>query len=158
MMNVLFISYLLAGDSSKIATWLLVAAVLAFIPNIASFIDLITGIKASKRLGNFQTTSFGLRQTISKDRDYMMYFFLMFLIDCCLSFFIDFPVMCILCAMAETIIEVISIRENMHKGRTDTHDPIAMMQSIATAYGQDKADKIFNIIKQQEEKSNDNNG
>ena len=33
-----------------------------------------------------------------------------------------------------------------------------MMQSIATAYGQDKADKIFNIIKQQEEKDNENNG
>ena len=47
---------------------------------------------------------------------------------------------------------------NMHKGRTETHDPIAMMQSIATAYGQDKADKIFNIIKQQEEKDNENNG
>ena len=38
------------------------------------------------------------------------------------------------------------------------HDPIALMQSIATAYGQDKADKIFNIIKQQEEKNNENNG
>ena len=33
-----------------------------------------------------------------------------------------------------------------------------MMQSIATAYGQDKADKIFNIIKQQEEKNNEDNG
>ncbi len=149
----LFISYLLSGDNSKIATWLLVAAILAFIPNTASGVDLITGIKASKRLGNFKTTSFGLRQTISKDRDYMTYFFLMFLIDCCLSFFIDFPVMCILCAIAETIIEVISIRENLHKGRTETHDPIAMMQSIATAYGQDKAQKIFDIIKG----TNDNN-
>ncbi len=154
----LFISYLLSGDNAKIAVWLLVAAALAFPPNIASLIDLITGIKASKRLGNFKTTSYGLRQTISKDRDYMMYFFLMFLIDCCLSFFINFPVMCILCAIAETIIEVISIRENMQKGRTDTHDPIALMQSIATAYGQDKADKIFNILKQKEDNSNENNG
>jgi len=138
--------------------WLLVSAVLAVIINVSSIFDLVTGIKASKRLGNFKTTSFGLRQTISKDRDYMMYYFLMFLIDCCLSFFVDFPVLCTLCAISEIIIEVISIRENMHKGRTETHDPIAMMQSIATAYGQDKADKIFNIIKQQEEKSNENNG
>jgi len=138
--------------------WLLVSAVLAVIINISSIFDLVTGIKASKRLGNFKTTSFGLRQTISKDRDYMMYYFLMFLIDCCLSFFVDFPVLCTLCAISEIIIEVISIRENMHKGRTETHDPIAMMQSIATAYGQDKADKIFNIIKQQEEKGNENNG
>jgi len=138
--------------------WLLVSAVLAVIINVSSIFDLVTGIKASKRLGNFKTTSFGLRQTISKDRDYMMYYFLMFLIDCCLSFFVDFPVLCTLCAISEIIIEVISIRENMHKGRTETHDPIAMMQSIATAYGQDKADKIFNIIKQQEEKDNENNG
>lgn len=154
----LFISYLLTGETSKIAMWLLVSAVLAVIINISSIFDLVTGIKASKRLGNFKTTSFGLRQTISKDRDYMMYYFLMFLIDCCLSFFVDFPVLCTLCAISEIIIEVISIRENMHKGRTETHDPIAMMQSIATAYGQDKADKIFNIIKQQEEKGNENNG
>jgi len=154
----LFISYLLTGETSKIAMWLLVSAVLAVIINVSSIFDLVTGIKASKRLGNFKTTSFGLRQTISKDRDYMMYYFLMFLIDCCLSFFVDFPVLCTLCAISEIIIEVISIRENMHKGRTETHDPIAMMQSIATAYGQDKADKIFNIIKQQEEKSNENNG
>ena len=157
-MKMLFISYLLTGETSKIATWLLVSAVLAVIINISSIFDLVTGIKASKRLGNFKTTSFGLRQTISKDRDYMMYYFLMFLIDCCLSFFVDFPILCTLCAISEIIIEVISIRENMHKGRTDTHDPIAMMQSIATAYGQDKADKIFNIIKQQEEKGNENNG
>lgn len=154
----LFISYLLTGETSKIAMWLLVSAVLAVIINISSIFDLVTGIKASKRLGNFKTTSFGLRQTISKDRDYMMYYFLMFLIDCCLSFFVDFPVLCTLCAISEIIIEVISIRENMHKGRAETHDPIAMMQSIATAYGQDKADKIFNIIKQQEEKGNENNG
>lgn len=156
-MNILlFISYLLIADYQRIATWLLVAALLAFIPNIASFIDLITGIKASKRLGNFRTTSFGLRQTISKDRDYMTYYFLMLLIDCCLSFFIDFPVMCIFCAIAETIIEVISIRENMHKGRKNTHDPIEMMQSIATAYGQDKAQKIFDIIKATNDESKQN--
>jgi len=158
MMKMLFISYLLTGETSKIATWLLVSAVLAVIINVSSVFDLVTGIKASKRLGNFKTTSFGLRQTISKDRDYMMYYFLMFLIDCCLSFFVDFPVLCTLCAISEIIIEVISIRENMHKGRTDAHDPIALMQSLATAYGQDKADKIFNIIKQQEEKNNEDNG
>ena len=109
----LFISYLLTGETSKIAMWLLVSAVLAVIINVSSIFDLVTGIKASKRLGNFKTTSFGLRQTISKDRDYMMYYFLMFLIDCCLSFFVDFPVLCTLCAISEIIIEVISIRENM---------------------------------------------
>jgi hypothetical protein len=146
-MSLLFISYLFSGDFHKMAIWLLVAAILAIIPNVASIIDLKTGINASKRLGLFKTTSFGLRQTISKDRDYLMYFFLLFLIDCCLSFFIDFPVLCILCALAETIIEVISIRENLSKGQTNNHDPIALMQTIATAYGDDKAQKIFDIIK-----------
>jgi hypothetical protein len=146
-MNLLFISYLFSGDFHKMAIWLLVAAILAIIPNVASVIDLKTGINTSKRLGIFKTTSFGLRQTISKDRDYLMYFFLLFLIDCCLSFFIDFPVLCILCAVAETIIEVISIRENLSKGQTNNHDPIALMQTIATAYGDDKAQKIFDIIK-----------
>ena len=146
-MNLLFISYLFSGDFHKMAIWLLVAAILAIIPNVASVIDLKTGINASKRLGIFKTTSFGLRQTISKDRDYLMYFFLLFLIDCCLSFFIDFPVLCILCAVAETIIEVISIRENLSKGQTNNHDPIALMQTIATAYGDDKAQRIFDIIK-----------
>jgi hypothetical protein len=158
-MKLLFISFLFNGDYQKMAVWLLVAAILAIIPNIASLIDLRTGINASKRLGVFKTTSYGLRQTISKDRDYLMYFFLLFLIDCCLSFFIDYPILCIVCAIAETIIEVISIRENVNKGRSgNNHDPIELMQSIATAYGDEKAKKIFDIIKDQtnESKSDSN--
>jgi len=157
-MKMLFINYLLSGDYPKVAIWLLVVAILAIIPNVASIFDLVTGIKASKRLGNFKTTSYGLRKTVGKDKEYLTYFFLFALIDCCLSFFIEMPILCIFCAIAETVIEVVSIRENMHKGQSDIHDPMELMKAIATAYGQDKADKIFDVIKQREEKGNENNG
>jgi hypothetical protein len=157
MKTLLFISFLFNGDYQKMAVWLLAAAILAIIPNVASLVDLHAGIQASKRLGVFKTTSYGLRQTVSKDRDYLMYFFLLFLIDCCLSFFVGFPVLCSLCAISETAIEVISVRENTKKGRSgNNHDPIELMQSIATAYGEDKAKKIFDILKESKDNGTKN--
>ena len=146
-MSLLFISYLFNGDYNKMQIWFFMVGILAMIPHIASGIDLKTGIDASKRLGLFKTTSFGLRRTVRKDIEYLTYFFLMFLLDCCLNFFIDIPILCIICTIAETIIEVISIRENLCKGQINNHDPIALMQTIATAYGDDKAQRIFDIIK-----------
>jgi|WetSurMetagenome_2_1015567.scaffolds.fasta_scaffold787681_2 hypothetical protein len=146
-MNLLFISFLLNGDYHGLYNWMLTAAILACLPQIAAVVDLITGILASKRLGIFRTTSYGLRKTVSKCSEYILYFFLLLLLDGCLSFFITFPILCVICALAETLIEVVSIRENLKKGRTDEHDPIDLMQSIATAYGEDKASKIIEIIK-----------
>jgi len=156
-MKLLFISFLLSGDYHGLYNWMLTAAILACLPQIAAVVDLITGILASKRLGVFKTTSYGLRKTVSKCSEYILYFFLLLLLDGCLSFFISFPILCVICALAETLIEVVSIRENLKKGRKDEHDPIDLMQSIATAYGEDKASKIIDIIKnktQNDEKTN----
>ncbi len=44
----------------------------------------------------------------------------------------------------------------MHNGQSDTHDPVELMKAIATAYGQDKADKIFDLIKGKEDGQKDN--
>ena len=148
-MDLLFINYIFKGDAHGIAMWFFVVGIVALIPNIASLFDLKTGINASKRLGQFITTSFGLRETIKKDKDYMIYFVLMMLIDSCLSFFIDFPVLCVICAIAETAIELYSVRENMQKGRTkeDTPaDPISKMQQLVSLIGPDKAQEVFNIL------------
>lgn len=147
-MKLLFINYIFHSDAHGLAMWFLVVGLVALIPNIASLVDLKTGINASKRLGQFKTTSFGLRETIKKDKDYMIYFVLMLLIDSCLSFFIDFPVLCIICAIAETAIELYSVRENMQKGRTDYKpaDPITKMQQLVTLIGPDKAQQVMDII------------
>ena len=153
-MKLLFINYIFHSDAHGLAMWFLVVGLVALIPNIASLVDLKTGINASKRLGQFKTTSFGLRETIKKDKDYMIYFVLMLLIDSCLSFFIDFPVLCIICAIAETAIELYSVRENMQKGRTledAPADPIGKMQQLVSLIGPDKAQEVFNILTHKDE-------
>ncbi len=148
-MTLLFISYIFTGNIHQLEMWFLVVGLMALIPNIASLFDLRTGINASKRLGNFQTTSFGLRKTIQKDKDYMIYFVLMMMIDACLSFFIDIPVLCIVCAIAETAIELYSVRENMQKGRTKEDapaDPLGKMQQLIGILGEDKAKQVFDVL------------
>ncbi|WP_321437244.1 hypothetical protein [uncultured Bacteroides sp.] len=155
-MKLLFINYIFHNDTHGIAMWFLVVGLMALIPNIASLFDLKTGINASKRLGQFKTTSFGLRETIKKDKDYMIYFVLMMLIDSCLSFFIDIPILCIVCAIAETAIELYSVRENMAKGRSKEEtpaDPLGMMQQLVSVLGQDKAQQVFNILTTKQDES-----
>lgn len=153
-MSLCFISYIFKGDYHQLAIWFLVVGIVALIPNIASMFDLKTGINASKRLGTFKTTSAGLRKTIQKDKDYMIYFALLFLIDACLSFFIEFPVLCIVCAIAETAIELYSVRENMAKGRgveDKPADPLAKMGQLAAILGEEKAKDVLDILTKKNE-------
>lgn len=149
MTQLLFINYIFKGDMHMLSVWFAVVGIMALLPNIASIFDLKTGINASKRLGQFKTTSFGLRKTIEKDKDYMTYFILVMMIDACLSFFIEIPILCIACSIAETAIELYSVRENMAKGRTKENapaDPLGKMQQLIGILGEDKAKQAFDIL------------
>lgn len=162
MKTTLFISFLLSGDTAAVGYWLAAVGIIALLVIVASVFDLRLGIKASKKVGQFKTTSFGLRKTVSKDKDYMTFYFFAVLIDSCLSFVLSFPAACVCVALAEILIEGVSVREKLAMLKKDVADPMAVAKAVATAYGINDAEKIaqvFKVItKQREAKDDGNNG
>ena len=154
----LFIAHLMSEDHRKAVIWLIVVGLMSMLPVIASIIDLFTAISASKRVGEFKTTSYGLRKTIVKDRDYLTFFFFAAIVDACLSFFVQAPILCILCAASEVLIEWLSVRENMQKARKGAHDPLEVAKAFAKAYGIEDAKKLIAVMDELKLKKGDNNG
>lgn len=146
MKQLLFITYLLNGDTHGLQMWLAAVGIMALLPIIASLFDLRTGIKKSKIVGNFKTTSYGLKKTRDKDLVYLLFYLMFAMIDCCLSFIVEFPLLCVFCSIAEVAIEAWSIHENIAVINKDMHDPIDLMKAISCTYGINDPDKIAAII------------
>lgn len=144
--EVLCISYMLDGDYHKVGIWLLAIAIMAIFVMVASVIDLYWGIRASKKIGKFKTTSYGLRQTASKDRVYLTLYFFAAMIDACLSFFVALPIASVLMCVAEIIIEGVSVHEKMKMLRSTDVDPLYVAKAIANTYGVHDAQKIHEIL------------
>lgn len=142
----MFISFMLDGDNHKTGVWLLAVAIMAILVVIASLIDLSWGIRASKKIGQFKTTSFGLRKTVSKDKVYLTLYFFAVMIDACLSFFVPFPLASILMCAGEIIIEGVSVYEKMQQLKNLSVDPLVVAKAIANTYGVQDAEKIRRII------------
>ena len=142
----MFISFMLDGDNHKVGIWLLAVAIMAILIVIASLIDLNWGIRASKKVGQFKTTSFGLRKTVSKDKCYLTLYFFAVMVDACLSFFVPFPLTSILMCIGEIIIEGVSVREKMQQLKSLDVDPLVVAKAIANTYGVQDAEKIHGII------------
>lgn len=143
--------------SIVILLWLLVIA--------ASMVDLITGIAASKRTGVKHTTSWGLRRTLSKDLQYLALLFMMVIIDIGLSSlgqyiaFFQAPLCSFVASTAVTIIEAISVVENIRKGRNKEEDKIDDIQQLVMgtvdALGSEKTKQFLEALqKYQENKKN----
>jgi len=161
-MQTLFIPSLLAQDYKSFFIKLIIVFALWLIAIIATLIDLKTGIDASKRLGNFKTTSSGLRQTLKKDFQYFTLLIIAFLFDFVFSYLTTLtdiisllglfriPVFTILSVVTVLIIEFISVRENLSKGRKDVVSPelINKALEIIGALGDDKIKAISEILKQ----------
>lgn len=158
MKQILFISHLLNGDIPAVGYWLAAVGVIALLVVVASVFDLRLGIKASKKVGQFKTTSFGLRKTIGKDKDYMTFYFFAVLIDSCLSFVLEIPVACVCVAVAEILIEGVSVREKLAMLKSGTTDPLAVAKAVATAYGISDAEKIAQVLKAVKAKEVKDNG
>ena len=156
MKQLLFITYLLNGDTHGLQMWLAAVGIMALLPVIASLFDLRTGIKKSKIVGNFKTTSYGLKKTRDKDLVYLLFYLMFAMIDCCLSFIVDFPLLCVFCSIAEVAIEAWSIHENIAVINKDMHDPIDIMKAISCTYGINDPDKlaiIFDKIQKSKEEA-----
>ena len=164
-MNLLFIPSLLIGDYRTFFIKLSIVAGFWILVIIASLIDLRSGIKASKSRGQFRTTSSGLRQTLRKDKEYISFMFMAFIVDFSLSYLsalsdvfsilsiFQLPLISIVVLIGILITEWISVNENIRKKNGSDVIPketIDFMTDIISAVGEDKLKAIAELIKSKE--------
>ena len=128
----------------------------------ACFIDLKTGITASRANGVFKTSSYGLRMTLKKFKDYMDVFLMAFAIDVFLSIFttmasqysflsiFSIPLVTIVIFIYTMTTELISVLENKRKAKGSpiyTPEAINAINEITKTLGVDGLTKISEIIK-----------
>lgn len=155
-MTLLFIPSLMEGNIDGFLTKTAIVVLIWLIPMIASIVDLITGIAASKRTGVIHTTSWGIRRTVRKDLQYLTLLFMMLLVDICLSAlspymtFFEAPLLSIICTLGETVIEAMSVIENARKGREPEEDKIDDIQQLAhqlvDSLGSEKTKAVMEAI------------
>ena len=128
----------------------------------ACFIDLKTGITASRANGVFKTSSYGLRMTLKKFKDYMDVFLMAFAIDVFLSIFttmasqysflsiFSIPLVTIVIFIYTMATELISVLENKRKAKgTPIYTPEAInaINEITKTLGVDGLTKMSEMIK-----------
>ena len=146
-MRLLFIKQLIGNDLQTVQWWLLAIAIMGVVIIVATMVDLRYGRMASKAQGVYKTTSYGLRKTIYKIKDYLTFLLFATMIDGCASFFFDAPFCAALVTIGVILIEGISVREKItaiDKG----HDPIMAAKAFANAYGITDADKFEKALKE----------
>ena len=146
-MKLLFISQLIHGDIASCQYWLLAIAIMGIAIIVASVIDLRYGRMASKAVGVFKTTSYGLRKTVYKLKDYLTFLMFAALIDGCASFFFDAPFCSAVVTIGVILIEGLSVREKIN-AISRGHDPLMAAKAVANAYGITDVRKLEEIIKQ----------
>ena len=128
----------------------------------ACFIDLKTGITASRANGVFKTSSYGLRMTLKKFKDYMDVFLMAFAIDVFLSIFntqtdsysflsiFSLPLVTIVIFVYTMATEMISVLENKRKAKGApiyTPEAINAINEITETLGIDGLTKLSEMIK-----------
>ena len=128
-MTLLFIKAILEHDWYTLAVKLGYQALAWVFVLFACFIDLKTGITASKANGVFKTSSYGLRMTLKKFKDYMDVFLMAFVIDVFLSIFntqadsysflsiFSLPLVTIVIFVYTMATEVVSVLEKKRKAK-----------------------------------------
>ena len=166
-MQNLFIPSLLLGDYRTFFIRLGIVLSLWLIVVVAASIDLKTGIDGSKRLGCFKTTSKGLRQTLKKLFEYFTFLSIALLFDFVLSYMttlVDIlplfglfriPIFTIGLIIIILVIECISVKENLEKGKGSpiiTDEIMGKALDIIGALGDVKVKAIAEILKTNKDK------
>lgn len=161
-MTILFIRSLIEGDWTTLFMKFGFQALAWVLVLIACLIDLRTGLKASKANGVFRTSSFGLRQTLKKFKDYMDVLLMAFICDLFLSIFVviadDFSFLKIFSLPLVTIVvfiytmatEFISVLENKRKARGRpiyTLEAIDAINDLSQLIGVDGVEKLAKMVK-----------
>ena len=163
-MTLLFIKAILEHDWYTLAVKLGYQALAWVFVLFACFIDLKTGITASKAHGVFKTSSYGLRMTLKKFKDYMDVFLMAFVIDVFLSIFntqadsysflsiFSLPLVTIVIFIYTMATEMISVLENKRKAKGApiyTPEAINAINEITKALGVDGIEKLSELVKNQ---------
>ena len=161
-MTLLFIKAILQHDWYTLAVKLGYQALAWVFVLFACFIDLKTGITASKAHGVFKTSSYGLRMTLKKFKDYMDVFLMAFVIDVFLSIFntqadsysflsiFSLPLVTIVIFIYTMATEMISVLENKRKAKGApiyTPEAINAINEITETLGIDGLTKLSEMIK-----------
>ena len=171
-MELLFIRSILNQDWYTLSVKLGWQALAWVIVLVACFIDLRTGMKASKANGVFKTNSYGLRKTLKKFKDYMDVMLMAFLCDIFLSIFyvraddfailrlFDLPLVTIVLFIYTIATEFISVLENKKKEKgapVYTQKAIDAINDLAKVVGVDGIEKLADLIKKGSDDSNKSN-
>ena len=135
----------------------------------ACFIDLKTGIQASRANGVFKTSSYGLRQTMKKFKDYMDVMLIALATDVVLSIFntmsdkfsilaiFNVPIVTIIIFIYTMATELISVIENKKKSKGKpiyTPEAIDAIDDIAGVLGVDGISKLAEQVKKWKDNEN----
>ena len=159
-MALLFIPSLMEGNIDACLTKVAVVVLLWLIVIVASMIDLITGIAASKRTGIQHTTSWGLRRTVSKDLQYLALLAMLLIIDIGLSALsqqlplFSMPLLSTLGVITISVVEAISVAENTRKGKAPEDDKMddiqQLVMAVADKLGKDKTKAFLEALEEYE--------
>lgn len=156
-MNILFIPSLFEHDYVMFFVKTGIMVSLWIFVMIACFIDLRTGIKATKASGSFKTHSFGLRRTGRKIREYWTLMLLALFIDFALSSLalmkhifpwlaiFQLPFVSMGLFIGVMITEIISVKENIEKAKGAQIIPpqtVELMSNIMSALGDNGEQKL----------------
>ena len=151
-----FIPALLDGNYDAFFTKLSIVILMWLLVIVASMVDLITGIAASKRTGTKHTTSWGLRRTLSKDLQYLALLFMMLLIDIGLSSlgqymsFLSASLCSFITSAVIIIIEAISVAENTRKGKKPDEDKLddihQLVANVVDTLGSEDTKKFLEAL------------
>lgn len=154
-----FIPQLLERHYDVFFEKLAVVVLLWFLVVVASCVDLVTGIAASKRLGIFSTTSRGLRKTLTKNLSYFAVLVILLLMDVVLSYlslkidFFNIPICSISGVLVIIAIEAWSVQENVKRGRENSSAGVLDTATrIVSVLGDDKVRDLVNALEKTQKK------
>lgn len=163
----LFIGSILSGDYGLLLIKVALTMLLWLLPILASVVDLVTGIKASKVSNNKRKLySRGLRKTVDKDLGYLTLLVVFFLMDIATSYLVTLvdvvplfaifsvPVFTLSVSISLCGIEIWSIKENIEVIREKDIIPNKTLDraiEIVRVVGDEKIGKVIDLLR--EEKS-----
>lgn len=162
----LFIGSVLNGAYSEFMVKVALVMLLWLLPILASIVDLITGIKASKATNNKRKlNSRGLRKTVSKDLGYITLLVVFFLMDFATSYLVTLvdvvplfaifrvPVFTLGVSISLCAIEIWSVKENIEVIREKDIIPNKTLDKaidIVKILGEEKIGKVMDLLREQE--------
>lgn len=143
MENLLLIKAIMTGDYSIFLRKLLIVLICNVIIIVASGFDFYTALRKAK-VCKERIYSGGLRKTIKKDIEYILFCYLMFLLDILASIWVDFPFFIMISTAGVVLIEAYSVLENLRAMKSNAANIPMRVKEILE--NKDEINKLINLI------------